>query len=334
VNEKQRESLGFPDSISRNGNSSDPITILVCDANGENVHPIGRVPNYSAAAFWFDANRIAVAPSNDDNRYHLLSITGERLDDIVLPEGCDVLYKQLSADRNAVAFVGKYENAGEETHGVFTVDLAEQTVKPILIGAYKTAPAWSPDASRLAIGNGEGYVTNHELLIVDVLNGHVTKTGMQGVGADWSADGRYIAFTTELRAGGSWHRGIPVSGRIGFLDVASFDAYAITPAARLRESEDGVRLETSGAFGPLWSPNGRHIAYRETARYNDNNATEQEEITGICIANRDELGGAQVYEGDAKYAWSPDSRALYVLTADAIHRVDLPSLETRTLLAW
>lgn len=304
------------------------------DTSGWNEREIGEMPPSAGDIFWLDANRVATPSSTDERRYHVLTLDGETQPDLVLPKGCDVLYKRLSPDRRSVAFVGRYVSEGEKTHGLFQIDLATQTVKPILIGAYKTAPAWSPDSTRLAIGSGEGYVADHELLIVDVAHGHVTKTGVEGVGAEWSADGRRIAFSTELRSGGSWHRGIPVSGRIGFLDIASFDAYAITPTARLRQSDDGFRQEMSGALGPLWSQDGEHIAYRETVRYHDNRDSEADTLTGICIANTDEMGGVLVYEGDARYAWAPDSRSLYLLTGNAILKVDLPTFESRTLVSW
>ena len=101
-------------------------------------------------------------------------LCGEEQATRTVPDGCDVLYERLSPDGKLLAFVGGYATGGDKPqHGLFVVEMDSQKVRRLLETAVKTAPAWSPDSTRLAIGNSPGYGNRYPLVIIDVKSGQI-----------------------------------------------------------------------------------------------------------------------------------------------------------------
>lgn len=321
------------DELSGGGKAGATDT-MVCKTDGTNARVVGTTPEACYAVIWLDNEHVAATSLYPDaGRYYVYSTTDAEEMTIELPEGCDPLYKRLSPDAQSIAFVGSYLLDGEKAYGLFVADLDSKTVSPLLDGAYKTAPAWSPDSTRIAIGSGKGYVAQHTLLVADVNTLTVTNTGVEGVGADWSKDGR-LAFTTEILSPGSWHNGVPIAGRIGILDPESSTTKTLTPAARYERQSSEFLVDSTGALGPVWSPDGQWIAYRQMSRYVQDGDSEKLDKTEIAVASVNGAEDFLVYEGAARYEWAPDSEALYILADHSIIKVEIPNGAVHTVFEW
>jgi len=97
------------------------------------------------------------------------------------------------------------------------------------------------------LGAGAGYTKAHPLWLVDIASGQVEDTGVLGVGASWSPDGKLIACTTDIQRGGDWFAGVPRDGKLGLYNVDQ----------RQRRVVEG----TDGALEPAWSKSGSLVAY-------------------------------------------------------------------------
>ena len=153
----------------------------------------------------------------------------------------------LSPDAQNVAFTGSRTVGDKQEYGLLVWRLRQNEVRLLIEKALKTRPAWSPDSRRLAIGAASDYAKNYPLQIVDITTGNVDDTGVLGVGASWSPDGKLIACTTGVQRGGSWLQGIPTDGKLGFYDVEK----------RTMQILEG----TDGATMPAWSGTGSYVAY-------------------------------------------------------------------------
>lgn len=243
--------------------------------------------------------------------------------EVALPPGCDPLYSRVSPDAERVAFVGSHNTAkAPKRHGLFVVQRETGEVRQLLETALKTAPAWSPDSKRLAIGNSPGYGNVYPLVLVDVADGRVEKTGVQGVGAAWSPDGTLIAVTTQLHRGGSWSAGVPSDGRIGVWDVQRKKLSLATPAG-FNLSDDGTgHRAMSGALRPAWSPDSRWIAYEQVTSVR--RGKEKSKSHQVWIVSRDGAELHKVLDHAQPVAWSADGKSLIVQEAE---RIELDRLE-------
>lgn len=169
-----------------------------------------------------------------------------------------------------------------------------------------TFPAWSPDGRRIAFvssrqGSPQVYVMNADGTNQTALT---SPPGDSTVPA-WSPDGRRIAFVSTR------HQGVPT------LYLMNADGSA---QARLVEPESHVANEKSrgeqhqeptgillrpGSLHPVWSPDGRRIAFIMRI-----GLAEQ----SIQVVNPDGSGQTRLATGYAP-AWSPDGRRIAFVVA-------------------
>jgi hypothetical protein len=252
-----------------------------------------------------------------------------KVDKPTLSAGCDVLYQRTAPGGELVAFVGSYQpGEAKEEHGLFVVELKTGKVRRVLDTAVKTAPAWSPDAKKLAIGNTPGYGNVYPLVIVDVATGQVTKLGIQGVGADWSPDGRYLAFSTQIKRGGSWFWGIPIDGRIGVWDLETKKLTLLTPPSYNLHDSATDRWMAGGTFGPVWSPDGRWIAYHRVTFLHQ--GQRRKDTHQIWVVNGEGTEFRQVSAGAAEVSWSPDSRSVRLTEDGATRSAEINAIKPLT----
>jgi WD40-like Beta Propeller Repeat len=232
----------------------------------------------------------------------------------VLPEGCDPLYRLTSPDGRRGAFVGDYTptTAGAKTrHGLFVVNLATKEVRQLIEKDLKSPTAWSPDSRKLAIGDSPGYGNIYPLVIVDAGTGVIDRTDVQGAGPAWSPDGRSIAVSTGFHQGGCWSGGIPVDGHIGLYDIQTRRLTPLTPLGYNHYDDRTGLSAMRGAIRPVWSPDGRRIAFELWAQTRQGDKTTQ--IRDVWVVDRDGKNLRRALAGSTTGArWSPDGKGLTI----------------------
>jgi Tol biopolymer transport system component len=99
---------------------------------------------------------------------------------------------------------------------------------------------WAPDGSQIVFTTGTGYIYDHELFLVNVLSGEITRlTNNEEMdeSPDWSPDGKWIAFQSSVDAdGGS-------------------KIWLINPDSRERKTlVNDPSIDDKALNAPLWSP--------------------------------------------------------------------------------
>lgn len=311
--------------------------IVVALADGTDRRALDITFEATDQVFWFGNDRLVYpvdpprltrrkpAPPVDQlpgPTYRVIDLDGRTVETIRLPRACDPLYVVFSPDGRSIAYCGGLRTGeqGRADHGLFVVDVATGAVKNVLKEAVKTHPAWSPDSRKLAIGAAGGYVNDYPLTIIDVATGEAEALGCNGVGATWSPDGQALAFTTEVARGGSWLHGIPVDGRLGVWDLAKKTLTHVSPRGVNISDKAAERWEMAGAHHPVWSPDGRRLAYRQSHSVRGKQADEESDET--WVVNRDGTGARKVLNLQAEVAWLPDNTTLLWLHEGRVGRVD------------
>lgn len=184
-----------------------------------------------------------------------------------------------------------------------------------LSGPFVTAPAWSPDGTKVA------YETQSDVHVIGSGGGEpanlTDSPGFDGY-PTWSPNGAKIAF---------------VSDRDGREQIYVMDA----------DGTDQVNVSQSAVrdSSPSWSPDGTRIVFH-SAGADDNTDVWVMDANG---ANRKRLTTAAAYDGDPD--WSPDNRKvaftstrdgdseIWVMDADGSDQVNLTSnSESDALASW
>jgi len=326
--------------ISAYNESAEPVNrLMVCKSDGTEQREVAVVPaendKFLSAGFdeilWWGNDRL-ICSYRESLRYIVTSLDGLTLSEIKLPDGCDILYKRISPNSKQVAFVGSFHSSGgSRQNGLFVIELVTGRVRHLIDKALKTAPAWSGDSKKLAIGNSAGYAKYYPLVIVNVQTGEVSGTDAEGVGASWSPDGRFLAFTTETVRGGSWLYGIPRDGRIGVLNLATWELnHASPPALNNRERETG-KYDTQGSLLPVWSPDGQWIAYLRSTASRANKESERKGSEEIWIVDKQGQNARKIMDDFYPIAWADDSQSLFVLKENEVDHIDTKSLSIETV---
>lgn len=296
---------GYDDNAERYGE------VFLRATDGSSTRTLGRAGDQRDQVAWIGNDRLVFSEFAMDNRCEVLDAAGKRLPDIIIPTDCQVIYLAVSPDGQKIAFTGSREVGGDRKSGLFVYDVKSREVKLLVEGNLKSRAAWSPDSRQLAIGIG-GYQRDYPLQIVDATTGEVDDTGVFGVGASWSPDGKFIACTTDVQRGGSWFTGVPRDGKLGIYDVKS---------RKLR-----VLGGTEHAVHPVWSGSGRFLAYLADGK--------------IGIADRDGTAKPALHpvkgrplKGPIQMDWVGD-KALYILAGNQLTRFEVADATSTILAEW
>ncbi len=280
--------------------------------DGASTKTVGRAAGQRDQVSWIGNDRIAVSEFGSPGSFLVFEVTGKRLTDIVLPSGCEALYMAISPDAQRVAFTGSRKADNRKQYGLYVCDVQGGAARLLVEKNLKTLAAWSPDSRKVAIGTGAGYRKDHPLQIVDITTGKVDDTGVLGVGASWSPDGKLIACTTAVQRGGSWFAGVPTGGKLGIYNVGQ---------RQMRVVEG-----TDGALQPAWSKSGRLVAYLAEGKI------------GIASSEGGSKATAQRPDGaplqpPVQMGWAEDE-ALFIRADHYLTRLDVSQAKFETVAKW
>jgi PKD repeat protein len=198
-------------------------------------------------------------------------------------------------------------------------------------------PAWSPDGTKLLVGNGEIFV----ITATGAIGVNLTNHPAYDTGPAWSPDGAKIAFVSDrdgpfdlyvMNADGSgvvrvgtgvgmaWNpTWSPDSARLAFTCYEDGSAADICTIAVDGSGFARLTSDPGGDYDPAWSPDGGRIAFT-TERYGGFIPTSVYDVPAseIVVMNPDGSGVSQVRAGTAGFspAWSSDGTRLAFVAVD------------------
>ena len=178
-------------------------------------------------------------------------------------------------------------------------------------------PAWTPDGARIVFQVQRGLGT--EIQAVDVTTGDtkpIRANLFQPSRASFSPDGRYLA-VAALRANSAKYR----EGRNDILIIAtdgSPDRWVIPPAGR--------GIGARGIDGPVWSPDGKRMAFIVDGLAWSQPVDATGEPAGPPIRHSDELANSLSWTGDAGHLVFQATEGLRSvrMTDGTIERIPIP----------
>ena len=208
-----------------------------------------------------------------------------------------------------------------DTSSLWTIDTATRVTKRLAVSAVgfdlDSQVAWSPDGSRIVVSRLDETVRNYRIYTVKAKGGGLRiLTG--GRRPNWSPDGRTIVFDTGTGLPGF----VP---RVGVVNADGTDRRLLAKSGtQPRFSPDGRQIvfnrggeiwtmnadgsdqkqliqASEPAFAPVWSPNGRMIAFFRGTR-------PQLYVTNVDGSDQRPLAPSPAWELDAD--WSPDGRRI------------------------
>ncbi|CAN5710787.1 amidohydrolase family protein [soil metagenome] len=231
----------------------------------------------------------------------------------------------LSPDGKQVAF--------RALNDLWIMPLGGKPVALIKDGFWKCDPAWSPDGASLAYSTDRA--GSLDIWVRDLATGadrQVTKHAGAAVSAAWSKDGKQIAFLDQTgslhtvdvatgaikqRFGAIWEPGKPTWSLDGqTIALAAFKPYnarfreglseimtvdVATGEATYQPHAANKSLGTRGDDGPVWSPDGKAIAYVFASRLWTVEVDAKGKFTSAPKALTDEVTDAPTWSGDSSH---------------------------------
>jgi hypothetical protein len=310
--------------------TGDPITeVWTANVDGSGPKRIGTVPGVRNLQ-WVAGGRLA-ATVHDANDVYLLPADGGEPARVSLTANFEWATSTVSPDGRWVAFNAVQTEPRE--FGVWLVDAVSGAIQRLSKDTVRSFVAWSPDSRRIAYGVGD-YQKDYRLTSIAVETGKATETGLLGTGPAWSPDGRWIAYTGNVVQGGSWWGGLPMDGSILATNLETKQTIVLSDPPENRTNEQTQEWEISGSFLPVWSPDGRSIAYVHSHQALNESAGTQTSENEIWIAAADGSSRQKVWDQRGPFAWAPDGKSLFVKDEQGLTRVAVDSGERRRIVTW
>jgi Tol biopolymer transport system component len=319
--------LGYT-TLAYNQDGEPTSEIWVMPMKGGAAQRLGTAPGL-LGVHWLDNDRIA-ALGFDAARLPVFSRQGQPQTIISFTDNFQWIQPAISPDGKWIVFNAVRREPREI--GIFLLEVSTGTIKDISKAAVKSFCDWSPDSRQITFGIG-AYQKTYQLTALDVASGAVNYLGA-GVGARWSPDGKWIAYTGNVAQGGSWSSGIPGDGSILKIDPKTKKSMVLTDPPINKYEEKG-NWEQSGASLPVWSRDSKKIAYRKMHFIVDNktgNKTLDEDQ--VWVMNADGSNKRKVVDKYASYTWAPDGKALLVKDEKGIARVPVDGGAQKLVVSW
>ena len=168
--------------------------------------------------------------------------------------------------------------------------------------------AWSGDGKKIALSTSYGPRVG-QVWSIDIENGQLEKVGRRlnsSIGSPtWSADGKTIGVSVLQPYSSLYREGI---NRIVFQSVDGSRQWGLR---NLKQWSLGVRAKD----GPVWSPDGKHLALISQGVLWIAPVDKEGQITGAPIRLTNELADVPT--------WTADSRSILFMATDRLKKIDL-----------
>lgn len=215
----------------------------------------------------------------------------------------------FSPDGTSIAWAS--DRAGTQDIYSRNLETGEEKLLTTLPGA-EVAPAFSPDGKQLAFQDQDGatYLLNLENNEVRELIPAIFGPGRPS----WSADGKTISLAAVKVYSERFREG---TSQILTVDVETGEQTFQAPG------EDDSSLSTRGDDGPVWSPDGKSLAFVTNSQLHTMPVDQQGNATGEPTLVNEDIADAP--------SWTGDSSKLLYLSNGALMLADVASGETQEI---
>lgn len=212
--------------------------LYLMDADGRNKTPVPNT-NFSASYPVFSPNGSIIVFSRNDQLFFTYN-DGTNLTQLTFPNSEGNRKASFSPDNSRIVF-DTDRDPNVSTSQIFTFNLTNGVILPLVLSPTSYRPDWSPDGSKIAYTSGGGSGLGFEVFAMNVDGSNRYRVtdglpnGSDEGNASWSPDGSRIAFDSSRNLAGD----------------GNYDIYTIDSAGGGTPTQ--LTFSTAGEHSPDWS---------------------------------------------------------------------------------
>ena len=298
----------------------DMITeIWVANIDGSDKHIISKCSGFPDIG-WYDNSHLTKM-EYDVNHVDIISLDGKQKNLSLTDQFSLSQSPFIAPNGKFVAFLARLLGVPHKS-GVFLLEADSGRIR-ILSEAIVTEVSWSPDSKKIAYGEGN-YSEKRKLKIINIETGKILDTGVYGYGVGWSPDGKWLAFATNFKS--TWDQ---LDGTIVKMNIETREMKNLTEPGINVKNKLIKHREVFGSFSPIWSPDGKKIAYYQYHHINHKNTLNDYEI---WVMNADGSNRKRLSIRNSSFIWAPDSKALLIKTEIGINKTDIDTGKSKDII--